>query len=387
MIKDLGGQYKKIVNSTKILNYEVETPDGWVDIEALHETIPYQVYKLSLSDGKVLKCADNHIIINELNEEVFVKDLSIGDRVIVENDKTAIVISVEDLGYKETMYDLELCEDSKRVYYTNGILSHNTHLAKILAEYIFGDVDAMVRIDMSEYMEKHSVSKLVGAPPGYIGYEQGGLLTEKIRRKPYSVILFDEIEKAHPDVFNILLQVLDEGHITDSLGRKVNFKNTMIIMTSNIGVREATEFGRGIGFGSDDIGKAEERTSNIISKTLKKKFRPEFLNRLDDTIIFNTLTKEDISKIIGLELEKLNMRVLEMGYTLKVTKSAIDYICEVGYSPEYGARPLGRAIQKYIEDNVVDEILANNINEGDMIKISYDKKTEKIVIKGEKPKE
>lgn len=261
-----------------------------------------------------------------------------------------------------------------------------TYLAKILAEYVFGDVDAMVRIDMSEYMEKHSVSKLIGAPPGYIGYEQGGQLTEKIRRKPYAVILFDEIEKAHPDVFNVLLQLLDEGQLTDGLGRKVNFKNTLIIMTSNIGVKEASEFGSGIGFGSNNIGKAQDRTSDIIEKTLKKNFRPEFLNRLDDTIIFNSLTKDDISKIIGLELDKLNIRIQEMGYSIKVNKTAIDYICEIGYSEEYGARPLARAIQKHIEDNITDEILLGNIKEGDIIKISYNKTNDKIVIKSDNPK-
>lgn len=376
---------KKITKSTKISNYEVKTPDGWVDIEALHETIPYQVHELKLSNGYSLKCADNHIIINEFDEEVFVKDLVVGDRVKTD-DGLSVVISVEDLGYEEIMYDLELSENSNRVYYTNGILSHNTYLAKVLAEFIFGDADAMVRIDMSEYMEKHSVSKLIGAPPGYVGYEQGGQLTEIIRRKPYSVILFDEIEKAHPDVFNILLQLLDEGQLTDSLGRKVNFKNTMIIMTSNIGVTEARDFGKGIGFGANNIGKTQERISSIIQQTLKKKFKPEFLNRLDDTIIFNSLTREDISKIIGLEVNKLNKRINEMGYDMKVDKTAIDYICDVGYSEEYGARPLARAIQKHIEDNITDEILLGNIKEGDTIKISYNKKTDKMVLKGEKPK-
>lgn len=376
---------KKIVKSTKISNYEVETPDGWVDIEALHETIPYQVYNLTLSNGYSLKCADNHIIINENDEEVFVKDLAIGDRVKTDIG-LAIVINVEDLGYEETMYDLELSENSKRVYYTNGILSHNTYMAKVLAEYIFGDADAMVRIDMSEYMEKHTVSKLIGAPPGYVGYEQGGQLTERIRRKPYSVILFDEIEKAHPDVFNVLLQLLDEGHLTDGLGRKVNFKNTLIIMTSNVGVKESLDFGRGIGFGIKNIDKTQERINDIIEKTLKKTFRPEFLNRLDDIIIFKTLTKEDITKIIELELKKLNTRINEMGYDMIVDKTAIDYLCDVGYNDEYGARPLARAIQKHIEDNICEEILNGNIKEGDCINISYNKDTDKMILIGKKLK-
>lgn len=260
-----------------------------------------------------------------------------------------------------------------------------TYLAKILAEYVFGDEENMIRIDMSEYMEKHTVSKLIGSPPGYVGYEEGGQLTEKVRRKPYSVILLDEIEKAHVDVFNVLLQILDEGHITDSLGRKINFKNTLIIMTSNIGAKEANAFGGGIGFGSHDIGKTQERTTSIIEKALKKKFKPEFLNRLDDTMIFNVLTKEDITKIIKLELNKLNDRIKEMGYELKVQKSAIDHICDTGYNPEYGARPLSRAIQKHIEENISDEILLGNIKEGDIIKISYDKKKEKIIVKPSSP--
>jgi len=261
-----------------------------------------------------------------------------------------------------------------------------TYMAKVLAEYIFGDADAMVRIDMSEYMEKHTVSKLIGAPPGYVGYEQGGQLTERIRRKPYSVILFDEIEKAHPDVFNVLLQLLDEGHLTDGLGRKVNFKNTLIIMTSNVGVKESLDFGRGIGFGIKNIDKTQERINDIIEKTLKKTFRPEFLNRLDDIIIFKTLTKEDITKIIELELKKLNTRINEMGYDMIVDKTAIDYLCDVGYNDEYGARPLARAIQKHIEDNICEEILNGNIKEGDCINISYNKDTDKMILIGKKLK-
>lgn len=257
-----------------------------------------------------------------------------------------------------------------------------TYLAKLLAEQIFGDGDSLVRVDMSEYMEKHAVSRLIGPPPGYVGYEEGGQLTEKIRRKPYSVILFDEIEKAHDDVFNLLLQLLDEGQLTDGLGRKVNFKNTLIILTSNIGVRELNSFGKDMGFKTNaTIANEEEKARSIIEKALKKKFKPEFLNRLDDTIVFNSLKKDNIHKIIYAELEKLQDRVREeLNITLKINKTAVEYVANEGYDEAYGARPLNRAIQKYIEDPVADEILSGNFKEGDTIKISFDKKTEKIVL-------
>ena len=258
-----------------------------------------------------------------------------------------------------------------------------TYAAKLLAENVFGDPDALVRMDMSEYMEKFSVSRLIGPPPGYVGYEEGGQLTEKVRRKPYAVILFDEIEKAHDDVFNLLLQLLDEGTLTDGNGRKVNFKNTLIIMTSNIGVRELSEYGTSLGFSSNSVGNDEERTRNIIEKALKKKFKPEFLNRLDDTIIFNSLEKKDIEKIIYLETAKLEERMKEIGYGLKIDKKAIEYLCEVGYDVQYGARPLNRAIQRYVEDGIAEEILNENIKEGQTIKVSYNKTKDIMVFKGE----
>lgn len=247
-----------------------------------------------------------------------------------------------------------------------------TLLAKLLAEQVFGDAEALVRMDMSEYMEKHSVSRLIGPPPGYVGYDQGGQLTEKVRRKPHCVILFDEIEKAHEDVFNLLLQLLDEGQLTDGLGRKVNFKNALIIMTSNIGVKEANSFGKNMGFETDSkILSEENKVREIIEKALKKKFKPEFLNRIDEAIVFNSLTREDIHKIIYVEIEKLKGRIEEMHYSLNVTEAAIDFLAEQGYSEEYGARPLNRAIQHYIEDSVADEILNENIKEGEVINIDY----------------
>ena len=257
-----------------------------------------------------------------------------------------------------------------------------TELAKKIAEQLFGDSDALIRLDMSEYIEKHTVSRMVGAPPGYVGYEQGGQLTEKVRRRPYSVILLDEIEKAHSDVFNLLLQLLDEGQLTDGLGRKVDFKNCLIILTSNIGVKELSTLGSGVGFKTDaTIVNKEERNRNIIQKALKKKFAPEFLNRIDDTIIFNSLTVDDIKKIIGIEVEKLKTNLTDLGYKITLDKGAIDFLVREGYDEAYGVRPLSRAIQVHIGNLIADEILNGNIKEGSIIKISYNKKTDKVFVK------
>ena len=255
-----------------------------------------------------------------------------------------------------------------------------THLAKILTQYLFDTTDALIRIDMSEYMEKFSVSRLVGAPPGYIGYEEGGQLTEKVRRRPYSVVLLDEIEKAHPDVFNLMLQVLDEGRLTDSLGRRIDFKNTIIIMTSNIGTRELKDFGRGVGFAPQ--GTASQSDSDfakgIIEKALKKAFAPEFLNRIDDVIIFNHLSEADIHKIIDIELAGLYKRVESLGYKLRLTDEAKRFIATKGYDVQYGARPLKRAIQKYLEDEMAEVIIQASVTEGDEIEVSFDEKEQKI---------
>lgn len=256
-----------------------------------------------------------------------------------------------------------------------------TLLAKLLAEHVYGDAEALVRVDMSEYMEKHSVSRLVGPPPGYVGYDQGGQLTEKVRRKPHCVILFDEIEKAHDDVFNMLLQLLDEGHLTDGLGRKVNFKNALIIMTSNIGVKEANSFGKNMGFDTGVSAFNEQaKTRAIIDKALKKKFKPEFLNRIDEAIVFNSLSKENIREIIDIEIKHLESRLAELKFKLEITEEALDFIATQGYDEEYGARPLNRAIQHYVEDLVADEILTEVFEEGDTIKIVYSKENESLVI-------
>jgi len=256
-----------------------------------------------------------------------------------------------------------------------------TQLAKVLAKYLFDSTDNLIRIDMSEYMEKFSVSRLVGAPPGYIGYEEGGQLTEKVRRKPYSIVLLDEVEKAHPDVFHILLQVLDEGILTDSLGRKVDFKNTIVIMTSNIGSRELKDFGRGVGFKAEsNQSTSNEYSKSIIQKALKKAFAPEFLNRIDDVIMFNALTKEHIHKIIDIELKGLFERVTNLGYTIELTSEAKDFVAEKGYDVQYGARPLKRAIQKYLEDEMAEVIIKSEIQVGDTILVGIDKGKEEIKI-------
>ncbi len=262
-----------------------------------------------------------------------------------------------------------------------------TQLAKVLAKYLFDTEDALVRIDMSEYMEKFSISRLVGAPPGYVGYEEGGQLTEKVRRKPYSIILLDEIEKAHPDVFNLLLQVLDDGHMTDGLGRKIDFKNTILIMTSNIGARQLAEFGSGVGFGTK--AKEESRDENaktVIQNALRKAFSPEFLNRIDDMILFKSLDRDSIHRIIDLELAKLYGRINELGYQIEMTEKAKDFIVDKGYDEKYGARPLKRAIQKFIEDPLAEEIIKASLQEGDKIKIDLVDSQEELAIKIEKGK-
>ncbi|SDM08790.1 ATP-dependent Clp protease ATP-binding subunit [Pedobacter antarcticus] len=261
-----------------------------------------------------------------------------------------------------------------------------TELAKELARFMFDSDDSLIQIDMSEYMEKFAVSRLVGAPPGYVGYEEGGQLTEKVRRKPYAVILLDEIEKAHPDVFNILLQVLDEGQLTDSLGRKVDFRNTIIIMTSNIGARQLKDFGQGIGFStSAKNNQVDSHSRGVIENALKRAFAPEFLNRVDDVIVFNTLGKDEIFKIIDIELKSLFGRVHTLGYEIKLTEVAKDFIAEKGFDINFGARPLKRAIQKYLEDPIAEEILKGDIHEGDTLEIDYNKETDLIVVENKSP--
>ena len=262
-----------------------------------------------------------------------------------------------------------------------------TQLAKVLAKELFDSEDALIRIDMSEYMEKFAISRLVGAPPGYVGYEEGGQLTEKVRRKPYCVVLLDEIEKAHPDVFNMLLQVLDDGYLTDSLGRKIDFKNTIIIMTSNVGARQLKDFGQGVGFGTaSKVAQADDNSKSIIENALKKTFAPEFLNRIDDVIVFNALEKHDIDLIIEIELKKLYARVAELGYTLNLSDKAKAYIAEKGFDRQFGARPLKRAIQKYVEDTLAEEIITSKIHSGDEIFMDIEDGADELTVKVQKAK-
>ncbi len=256
-----------------------------------------------------------------------------------------------------------------------------THLAKVLSHHLFDSDDALIRIDMSEYMEKFAVSRLIGAPPGYVGYEEGGQLTEKVRRKPYSVLLLDEIEKAHPDVFHLLLQMLDDGQLTDSLGRKIDFKNTIIIMTSNIGSRQLKDFGMGVGFNTPARqGATREYSQSVIENALKKAFAPEFLNRVDDVVIFDSLQKEHIFKIIDIELAKLYKRIIDLGYTVELSDEAKEFIADKGWDPSFGARPLKRAIQKYLEDPLAEEIIRSKVGDGDIIQIDFDKEAQEIRI-------
>ena len=256
-----------------------------------------------------------------------------------------------------------------------------TQLAKVLAKELFDSEDALVRIDMSEYMEKFAISRLVGAPPGYVGYEEGGQLTEKVRRKPYCVVLLDEIEKAHPDVFNMMLQILDDGYITDSLGRKIDFKNTIIIMTSNIGARQLKDFGQGVGFGTAaKISQADDNSKSIIENALKKAFAPEFLNRIDDVIVFNALEKHDIDLIIEIELKKLYARIEELGYKLNLSDKAKAFISDKGFDKQFGARPLKRAIQKYVEDALAEEIITSKIGAGDEIFMDLDETLQELIV-------
>jgi ATP-dependent Clp protease ATP-binding subunit ClpC len=261
-----------------------------------------------------------------------------------------------------------------------------TELTKVLSKYLFDSEEALIRIDMSEYMEKFSISRLIGAPPGYVGYEEGGQLTEKVRRKPYSIILLDEIEKAHPDVFNLLLQLLDDGTLTDSLGRKVDFKNTIVIMTSNIGSRQLKDFGTGVGFNTAaKVDNEGGHSRSVIEGALKKAFAPEFLNRIDDVVIFNSLSREDIHKIIDIELNHLYKRVEDLGYKLKLTEKAKDFISEKGYDSSFGARPLKRAIQKYVEDPLAEEIIKAELVEGDIIEVDLAEDNESLLVNVNKP--
>ncbi|MBA3984995.1 MAG: AAA family ATPase [Flavobacteriales bacterium] len=376
---------KKFTKSIKIDDYEILTDEGFVDIEFLHETIPYEVWNLKLSNGYELDCADDHIIFDSEMNEVFVKDLIPGDRISTD-DGISTVLSVLNTLKVENMYDFELSESSNRRYYTNGILSHNTEMAKQLAKYLFDSEDALIRLDMSEYMEKIDVNKLLGSAAGYVGFEEGSAFLNKVRTKPYSVILLDEIEKANPEIFNVFLQMLDDGQLTDSHGRKINFKNCVILMTSNVGTRVIKDFGGGVGFSTKS--KEESNSSDmksILEKELKKKFAPEFINRIDDIIYFKDLTKEDIGKIVDIELIKSVERLKVIGFDAIIEDSLKEQLIESGYDPQYGARPLKRAIQRLVDDCLTDTLLEEPMT-GSLLSMSFNKDENKTVITVKKPK-
>ena len=360
LIEQLDREKAKWEEEVKTLRFPV-TEDDIAEVIAMTTSIP--VKRIAEKEGtRLIKMED------ELQKQVVGQDKAI--------EKITKAIQRNRVGLK----------DPKRPIGSFIFLGPTgvgkTELAKALSRYLFDTEDSLIRIDMSEYMEKFSVSRLIGAPPGYVGYEEGGQLTEKVRRKPYSVILLDEIEKAHQDVFNILLQVLDDGQLTDGLGRKVDFKNTLIIMTSNIGARQLKDFGKGVGFATKarEAGALEKDARGIIQKALNKAFSPEFLNRVDDVVIFNSLTKENIRDIIDISMKHVLKRIKELGYTLELTDTAKDFLGDKGFDPQYGARPLNRAIQKYLEDPLAEEILNSAVKEGDHLTVSADEEKTKLVI-------
>lgn len=350
---------RKFIDSIKIDDYEIETDEGWIDAVSIHKTIPYEVCYIKTNYGKFLYCADTHILFDDNFQEKYAIDCKIGD-IIMTCDGNEEIIEIEKLGYKEYMYDIELCEKSSHRYYTNGILSHNTLLAKKLAEELFGSETAMVRFDMSEYSDKTGVNKLIGSGPGYVGYEEGGLLTEAIKNKKHCILLLDEIEKADNEIFNIFLQVFDEGFLTDNTGQKVDFRNVIILLTSNVGAKEVSNNSRTIGFNQtkdDEIKKA----NSILEKELKKRFAPEFLNRLDSIIYFNQLNENSLKQIVKLEIDKSVKRFKDIGYNITYNEGAIDHIFNIiKNEDEYGARPIIRAVQNEIEDPLTDAILDNS---------------------------
>ena len=320
------------------------------------------VSRMSVDDTKALINLDKHIVGTVIGQDAAVI-------------KVAKSIKRNRLGIKDPNRPI----GSFVFLGSTGV--GKTHLAKQLAKEMFGSEDSLIRVDMSEYQEKHTVSKLVGAPPGYVGYEEGGLLTEKVKNKPYSVILFDEVEKAHKDVFTVLLQILDDGHVTDSLGRKINFKNTLIILTSNLGVKKLQDFGTGIGF-SNNTYSNEEAKKEILMKEMKNFFSPEFINRIDDTIVFNSLSQDDIKKITDIELKKLMKRLEEMKYKITYDESLLNYLSKIGYDEVYGARPLKRAIQDKVEDLLSEEVLTDKIIPGKTYVIKVEDEVVKVVKKG-----
>lgn len=359
LLDKLDSEKKKFEDEMSNNKQKISVEDVY-DVVSSMTKIP--VNKMSVDDTKALINLDKELMGKVIGQDDAVK-------------KIAKAIKRNRLGIKDPNRPI----GSFVFLGSTGV--GKTHLAKQLAKEMFGTEDSLIRVDMSEYQEKHTVSKLVGAPPGYVGYEEGGLLTEKVKNKPYSVILFDEVEKAHKDVFTVLLQILDDGHVTDSLGRKINFKNTLIILTSNLGVKKLQDFGTGIGFGSNNYSN-EEAKKQVLMKEMKNFFSPEFLNRIDDTIVFNSLSQDDIKKITDIELKKLMTRLSDMKYNITYDDSLVEYISKIGYDETYGARPMKRAIQDKVEDLLSEEVLTNKILEGKNYLIKVEDETIKIVKKG-----
>ena len=355
LLDKLDNEKKKFEEEMEQKKQKISLTDVY-DVVSIMTKIP--VNKMSLDDTKALMNLDKHIMGKVIGQDAAVV-------------KIAKSIKRNRLGIKDPNRPI----GSFVFLGSTGV--GKTHLAKQLAKEMFGSEDSLIRVDMSEYQEKHTISKLVGAPPGYVGYEEGGLLTEKVKNKPYSVILFDEVEKAHKDVFTILLQILDDGHVTDSLGRKINFKNTLIILTSNLGVKKLQDFGTGIGFSSSPYGD-EEAKKQLLMKEMKKFFSPEFINRIDDTIVFNSLSEEDIKKIAELELKKLIGRLVDLKYKVTYDESLVNYLAKVGYDEMYGARPLKRAIQDKVEDLISEEVLSGKMIEGKSYHIKVE--DEKVIV-------
>jgi hypothetical protein len=373
---------KEIFQKSKIM---VKNEFGkWINVLGMI-TKKDQVREIKFSDGSFCVVADNHKIRKEKNECCLVSNLLIGDFVEKADESKISVISNNLTGEIETVFDMHVDSETHLYQTENGIVHHNTELSKALSEYLFNDEDSLIRIDMSEYMEPHSVSKLIGAPPGYVGHGDGGQLTEKVRNKPYSIVLFDEIEKGHKDVINILLQLLDEGKLTDGDGVEINFKNTVVIMTSNIGTQEITE-NKPVGFNSDLL-KNNLENQRIIEKALKKHFRPELLNRIDDVVIFQKLTQDNVLDIVKIHLRNFEKNVISQGINVEFTDKMIDFIGEEGYSDEYGARPILRVITKFVETPLSKELLLKKIIKGDDIIIDFDKEKGTLISKREEKKE
>ena len=357
----------KISNEIEKWESNLKTKKRTVSIDDIAETVSIStgipVTRLGADDMKMIKGMGDYIKESIIGQDKAVEALA----KVIKRSRTGVATSKKPTG-------------SFMFLGPTGV--GKTETVKALAEYMFGDTDAMIRIDMSEYQEKFNVSRLIGAPPGYVGHEDGGQLTEAVRRKPYSVVLFDEVEKAHPDIFNTLLQVLDEGRLTDSNGRVVDFTNTIIVMTSNVGARKLADFGTGIGFSTaSSMLEEQAKMDGIIKKELKNKFSPEFLNRLDDIIVFDQLDSEHVLSIVDIELRKFIDRMSMQGYTFKFSKPTKEFLAKEGYDPKYGARPIKRAIQRYVEDAVADAILDGKVKEGNTYTISKDTKENKLNIK------